>query len=128
MIDLIKEYLNKNILEIPRYEILNIPNNCYVIDVIEIAIEKYVKRYSRHWLRIRNISNHYNDSSYDTYTICIVNRRKQGKNKKEYAYKLEIDYPYAKHKADINYYLGKLKEKVSEALGCEAIEYIVKYD
>ena len=49
-------------------------------------------------------------------------KRKKG----NYECKFEISYPYSKFKTDMNYYLDKLKDNVSKAIGHEALGYKVR--
>ncbi len=132
MIDLIKEYSNYyiSIQETQKYEILdNIKDDCCVIDIIEIAMKKYIEKYSGDWFCIGKYS-HYFDYPYDVYTIYIINKHRQYKNYKrkkgKYEYRFEINYPYSKLKTDMNYYFDKLKDNVSKAIGHEALGYKVR--
>lgn len=130
MIDLIKEYLNRDISEISKYKFLNnISNELCVIDVITMAMKKYKEKYNGDWFCIGKYS-HYFDYPYDVYTIYIINKHRQYKNYKgkkgKYEYRFEINYPHSKLKTDMNYYLDKLKDNVSKAVGHEALGYRVR--
>lgn len=128
MIDLIKEYSNYyvSMQETQKYEILdNIKDDCCVIDIMEIAIKKYMEKYK--WITIRDILTcHHN--SYNTYLIRIINKQGQYTNCKNKEGSLEIDHPYSKFKTEMNYFLDKLREEVSKILGHEIIGYKVEYD
>ena len=131
MIDLIKEYSNYyvSIQETQKYEILdNIKDDWCVIDIIEIAMKKYIEKYSGDWFCIGKYSHRFGDSY--TYTIYIINMYRQYKDYKRkkgnYECKFEISYPYSKFKTDMNYYLDKLKDNVSKAIGHEALGYKVR--
>lgn len=119
MINLLKEYFNKDICAIKTQEYKITGNgSTHAIDIIKDAAKKYMSLYNR-----INISIFENETD-NTYTIWIKNR-----NSKNFddSWFLGIDKPYSMSEYYINFHLDELRKYISIALYGQKIIYI-KYE